>query len=93
MNDIETSVFATIAKTASVDVSTIRPTSTIRELGIPSLDVIEMLFELEEHFNIELSEREIDFATASAEDLVAAIQRGLAAKAAKAPKLATVNPA
>jgi acyl carrier protein len=81
MNDIKSVVFETIARTASVDVSSLRHSSTLKELGIPSLDAIEMLFELEEKFNLQLGDRDVDLGTATAADLVAAIEQALARKA------------
>jgi acyl carrier protein len=83
MSDVQSTLFAVIARTAAVDVSTINPGSTIKDFGIPSLEVIEMLFELEDQFDVQLSEREVDMATGTVADLVAAIERGLAAKASK----------
>ena len=82
MNDITTFVFATLARTAGVDVSAIQATSTVRELNIPSLDTIEMLFELEEKFDLQFADRDVDLGTATAADLVAAIERTLARKSA-----------
>lgn len=92
MSDLEHTVYTLVARTASVEPDTLGPATTIKDLGVTSLDVIEMLFELEDRFDVELSDREINFATASIGDLVAALERGLAAKATKsAAKLAAVN--
>ncbi|MEP7242584.1 MAG: phosphopantetheine-binding protein [Gammaproteobacteria bacterium] len=81
MNEIESVVLKTIARAASVEPSAVRPDATVRELGIASLDAIEMLFELEEKFDLQFPDRAVDLGTATAADLVLAIQQGLAAKA------------
>jgi acyl carrier protein len=80
MNDVKTFVFETLAHTASVDVTAVQPTSTVRDLGIPSLDAIEMLFELEEKFDLQLGDRDVDLGTATAAELVAAIEQAVARK-------------
>ena len=42
------------AKQLEIDVSEIKPDSTFESLGIDSLDVVEMIMDLEEEFGIEL---------------------------------------
>ena len=80
MSDIQASVLAAIARIAGPATGTIRPDATLKDLGIPSLDVIEMLFELEDEFDVNLSDRDIDLTTATVADLATAIERGVAAK-------------
>ena len=82
MNEVKTFVFAALARTAGVDVSAVQATSTVRELNIPSLDAIEMLFELEEKFDLQFADRDVDLGTATAADLVAAVEQALARKSA-----------
>ena len=82
MNDIRASIYEHIARTASIDVSSVRPTTTIKELGIPSLDTIEMLFQIEEEFDVRLADSDVNIATATAADLVTAIEHALERKSA-----------
>lgn len=43
-----------VAKETTVDVAKLRPDATIEQLGIPSLDMAQTLFALEEHFDVEI---------------------------------------
>jgi acyl carrier protein len=62
-----------VAKETEQDMAKLRPEATIEELGIPSLDMAQTLFALEDHFDVEIpviSERAgAEFATVA--DLVA----------------------
>ena len=76
-------VFEIIAKAAKIDASTIKPESTLKDLGIASLDAIELIFDIEEHFNINFPEQQgANFDTDTAQSLVDAVQQALAAKTA-----------
>jgi acyl carrier protein len=77
MESVQTAVFELIASTAGVNAQTIQPSMNIRDLGIASLDAIEMLFAIEEKFNIELADRDVDLQNASAATLVAAVEGAL----------------
>lgn len=75
-------VFEIIAKSAKLDASTIKPESTLKDMGIASLDAIELIFDIEEHFNINFPEQQgANFDTDTAQSLVAAVQQALDAKA------------
>jgi acyl carrier protein len=54
MNDIATRCIDIIAKSKSIPVDTVTLTSTFDELNIDSLDKINISFEVEEAFNIEI---------------------------------------
>jgi acyl carrier protein len=47
-------ILAIVAKEASMDVSRLRLDARIEEIGLQSLDVVQAIFELENHFNIEI---------------------------------------
>lgn len=53
-NDILSRVIETLAATQKIEVEKIRPESTFEELGIDSLDGINILFALENEFNINI---------------------------------------
>jgi acyl carrier protein len=75
-------VFEIIAKQAKIDISTIRPESTLKDLGIASLDAIELIFDIEEHFDINFPEQQgANFDSDTAQSLVDAVQKALDEKA------------
>ena len=46
-----------------VDVQTVRPDATMAELGLDSLSLTELLFDLEDEFGIEVPEERATFST------------------------------
>ena len=84
MNEtIQQQVFEIIAKQAKIEVATIRPESTLKDLGVASLEAIEMIFDIEEHFDINFPEQQgANFDTDTAQSLVDAVQKALDDKAA-----------
>jgi acyl carrier protein len=74
--------FEIIAKQAKIDIDTIKVESTLKDLGIASLDAIEVIFDLEEHFDVTLPNEDTDFDNGTVGQLVEAIDRQLAAKSA-----------
>ena len=70
-------VLAIVAKHAHIDASRISMTTPLDELSIDSLGMVEIIFEIEEHFNVALpedariAERFAGFKTPA--DIVAAI--------------------
>jgi acyl carrier protein len=76
-------VFDIIAKQAKIDVATITPESTLKDLGIASLEAIELIFDIEEHFNITFPDQQgANFDSDTAQSLVDAVQKALDEKAA-----------
>lgn len=47
-------ILGIVAKETGVDPAALRPEATIQELGIPSIDMVQTVFALESHFNIEI---------------------------------------
>ena len=80
---IQQQVFEIIASQAKVDLAAIRPESTLKDLGIASLDAIEVIFDIEEHFNINLPNEDTDFDNGTVGQLVEAIERQLAQKSSE----------
>jgi acyl carrier protein len=79
---IQQQVFEIVAKAAKVDVGVIRSESTLKDLGIASLDAIELIFDIEEHFDIAFPDQQgANFDTDTAQSLVDAVQKALADKA------------
>jgi acyl carrier protein len=79
--NVHSTVVQNIARTAGVDAAALTPEATLRDLGIASLDALELLFELEEKFDLQLKEEEIDLGTATIAQLVATLESALARKA------------
>jgi len=79
--NVHSTVIQSIARTAGVDAATLNPDATLRDLGIASLDALELLFELEEKFDLQLKDEEVDLGTANVTQLVAALERAIARKA------------
>ncbi|TBR38775.1 MULTISPECIES: acyl carrier protein [Dyella] len=77
---VQQATFDIIAKQAKIDIATITPESTLKDLGVASLDAIEVVFDLEEHFDIQLPNEDADFENGTIGDLIKAIERQLAAK-------------
>ena len=77
-DDVQQTVFGIIAKEANIDAAKITPQSTLKDLEIPSLDAIQIIFEIEDHYKITLPDRDPNFDTESVRGLVEAVERLLA---------------
>jgi acyl carrier protein len=81
--NIEERVLRVIATTRRVPLDTIHAASTFEELGIDSLDRINILFELEGEFDIEIDDEQAKQVT-TLQQMIDGIALLLAAKAAGA---------
>ena len=80
---VQQQIFEIIAKQAKIDVATIKPESTLKDLGIASLDAIELIFDIDEHFDINFPDQQgANFDSDTAQSLVDAVQKALTEKAA-----------
>jgi acyl carrier protein len=77
---VQEQVFKIIAEHGKVDVGQIKPESTLKDLNIASLEAIEIIFDIEEHFDITMPDRDPNFDTDSAQGLVDAVNEALAGK-------------
>ena len=68
MQNVQDNVISSIAKAVHLDPETIRPHSTFEELAIDSLDVVNIVFELENTFSINLPD---DFSLSELTDVAA----------------------
>lgn len=80
MKSVRDQVFDIIAKEGSIDRFRIEPQSTLRDLEIESLDVVQVIAAIEEHFQIFLpyDDSSIDIQTAGG--LTEAVERLLREK-------------
>jgi acyl carrier protein len=82
MSQVQDTVFGIIAKEANVDPAKITLDSTLKDLDIQSLDAVQIIFEIEDHFKITLPDRDPNFDTESVKGLVEAVEKLVAAKPA-----------
>jgi len=80
MSNVQQETIEIIAKQAKIELDTIKPESTLKDLGVASLDAIEVIFDIEEHFGINLPNEDTDFDNGTVAQLVEAVERQLAAK-------------
>ncbi|MEP6633455.1 MAG: phosphopantetheine-binding protein, partial [Luteimonas sp.] len=74
-------VFDIVAKHTSVNRTDIDGSSTLKALGLDSLEAIETLFDVEEHFDINFPDRDPNLDDGSLSGLVEAVDQALTAKA------------
>ena len=79
---VQATVFSIIAREAGIDEGKVTLDSTLKDLEIASLDAIQIIFEIEDHFKIQMPDRDPKFATESVKGLVDTVERLLADKAA-----------
>ena len=88
MDDIEKKICEIIAKEARIDVATVVPTATIQDLKIASIDLVQIIFSIEEAFDIQIPEDAVGLDVKNVGDVVAAVRRLVSEQggAAAAPK-------
>jgi acyl carrier protein len=84
---LQEQIFAVIADQAKLDIATIRAESTLKDLGVASLDAIEIIFDIEEKFDVTLSDSDAELKSDTVQGLINAVQRALDEK--DAPPAAT----
>ena len=82
MSSTEQTIFDIIAKTCSVPRDRITLDSTLKDLDVHSLDAVQVLFEIEDKFDISVPEREDQYSAGTVRDLIEGVDRLLAVKAA-----------
>ena len=87
-NDAQQAVFAIIAKEAGIDPAPVTLDSTRRDLEIPSLDAIQIIFEIEDHHKIQMPYRDPSFDTESVCGRVETVRKLVADKKAAPPPAA-----
>ena len=78
MRSVQETIFTIISKEAGIDPGKISLDSTLKDLEIQSLDAVQIIFELEDHYKITLPDRDPNFDTESVRGLVEAVERLLA---------------
>jgi acyl carrier protein len=85
MSSTQDIIYDIIAKTCSIDRGKITPESTLKDLDVHSLDAVQVLFEIEDRFNISVPEREDQYSAGTVRDLIDGVEQLLTMKAAAAP--------
>ena len=63
MSTVQDTIFDIIARESGVDRAKISPQATLKDLDIQSLDAVQILFEIEDHFKITMPDRDPNFDT------------------------------
>lgn len=84
MASIEDTVLDIIARETRVPRERITLDSTLKNLDVQSLDAVQVIFEIEDHYKIELPDRDPNFDVESVRGLVQAVEKLVAAKGASA---------
>jgi len=80
MRSVEETIFTIISKEAGIDPGKISLNSTLKDLEIQSLDAVQIIFEIEDHYKITMPDRDPNFDTESVKGLVEAVERLVAEK-------------
>ncbi len=84
MSSSEQTILDIIAKTCSIARETITLDATLKDLDVHSLDAVQVLFEIEDHYDIVVPGRDDQYAAGTVRDLIAGVDRLLVAKATAA---------
>ena len=84
MSTVQDTIFDIIARESGVDRAKITPEATLKDLDIQSLDAVQILFEIEDHFKITMPDRDPNFDTESVKGLVETVEKLLAEQPAPA---------
>ncbi len=85
MDTLQQTIIEVIATEGRIPIETIHPDSRLSDLKIDSLDVVQIIFELEDRFDISLPDRDPAVDTESVAGLVAAVKRLIAERADAKP--------
>ena len=85
MSSVQDTIFDIISRESGIDRAQITPEATLKDLDIQSLDAVQILFEIEDHFKITMPDRDPNFDTESVKGLVETVEKLLAEQPAKPP--------
>ncbi len=80
MSSVQDTIFGIIAKEANIESGKITAASTLKDLEIQSLDAVQIIFEIEDHYKITMPDRDPNFDTESVQGLIDAVEKLLAQK-------------
>ena len=85
MSSVQDTIFDIIASESGTDRAKITPEATLKDLDIQSLDAVQILFEIEDHFKITMPDRDPNFDTESVKGLIDAVEKLVAEKGSAPP--------
>lgn len=80
MTDVTDKIVQIIARECELDTASVRPESTLDDLGISSVDLVQVMFQIEEEFDIYLADEQIGFDVENVGQVIEAVQRLVSAK-------------
>ena len=83
MSSVQDTIFDIIANESGIDRAKITPDATLKDLEIQSLDAVQILFEIEDHFKITMPDRDPNFDTESVQGLIDTVEKLVAEQGAK----------
>ena len=69
-----------VARTCGIEPGQVRLDATLKEMDVRSLGAVQVLFEIEDRFKVHVPERDERYAAGTVRDLVAGVERLLAAQ-------------
>lgn len=82
-NELHDRIFEIVARQAKVDVRKLQATSTFKDLAVSSLTAIEVIFEIEERFDITFPDQQANLGTDSLQQLIDIVKAALSGKAVR----------
>jgi len=86
MSEIAQKIIEIIAKEMKTDQSTIKLESSLEDLKIESLDVVQIVFAIEETFDITIPNNDKEYELKTVSDIVRGVERLMAQKSGGAAK-------
>lgn len=83
--EITDKVLDIVAKHVTADRATLTPESSLKDLGVDSLEAIETIFDVEEHFNINFPDRDPNLDDGTIAGLISAVEQVLSNSTTPAP--------
>ncbi len=82
--EISGRIIEIVARQAKVDINRVSPASTFKDLAISSLTAIEVIFEIEERFDITFPDQDANLGTDTLQHLIEITTAVLSSKAGQA---------
>lgn len=73
LDEVSQTLAKMVADKMDIDVATIKPESTLEELGLDSLDTFDLIFNAEDHFHIKVPNDQVNISTL--QDVSTLVQR------------------
>ena len=75
MSDVKDRIIEIIAKECEIDPATITPESTLESLGVSSVDLVQVMFQIEEAFDIYLADDDMGFDVKNVGEVIASVEK------------------